>query len=72
MGLYTTLCTLHTAQGQGQGRGTIVFYCAHPGPGPCLGPYPGPCPVQCLWASLGFPSTTVSMSVPIDTATSGM
>ena len=33
MGFSITLCTVHTTQGQGQG--TIVFYCAHPSPSPC-------------------------------------
>ena len=46
MGLYITLCTVHTTQGKGQIHGTIVFYCAHPVPYPC--PWPGP--LQCVWA----------------------
>ena len=52
MGFYITLCTVHTTQGQGQG--TIVFYCARPDPGPgpcpCPDPCPDPSPVQCVWA----------------------
>ena len=36
MGFNITLCTVHTTQGQG--KGTIVFYCAPPGPCPCLCP----------------------------------
>ena len=31
---YTMYCTHYT--GMGQGQQTIVFYCAHPGPCPCL------------------------------------
>ena len=46
MGFYITLCTVHTAQGQGQAYGIIVFYCIHPVPYPG----PGPGPVQCVWA----------------------
>ena len=44
MGLYITLCTVHTTQGHGQEHGTIVSYCAHPSP--CAGPGS----VQCVWA----------------------
>ena len=46
MAFYTTLCTVHTTQGQGQGQTqeTIVSHCASPVP--C----PGPRPVQCVWA----------------------
>ena len=32
MEFYITECTVHTTQGQG----TIVFYCAHPGPVQCI------------------------------------
>ena len=42
MGLYITLCTVHTTQGQE--LITIIFYYAHPGPCPC----PSPGPVQCV------------------------
>ena len=42
MGIYITLCTVHTIHGHGQG--TIVFYYALPGPSSC----PGPGPVQCV------------------------
>ena len=40
MGFYITFCTVHTTQGQGQVQGTIVFYCALPGPCPCPSPVP--------------------------------
>ena len=40
-GVYITLCTVHTAQGQGQG--TIVFHCVHSGPCPIT--FPVPCSV---------------------------
>ena len=42
MGLYITLCTVHTTQGQA--HRTIVSYCASPVPCPC----PSPGPVQCV------------------------
>ena len=47
MGFYITLCTVHTTQGQGQGQGTIVLYCAHPGHFLCPGP------MQCVWTIRG-------------------
>ena len=46
MGFCIMLCTVPTTQVQGQGQGTIVFYCSHPGP--CPSPCRDPSPVQCV------------------------
>ena len=42
---YAMYCSYYRGR-EGQGQVAIVFYCTHPGSGPC--PVPGP--VQCEWA----------------------